>query len=115
MRSTTLAYCQFSRLGGYFVWERSSGGPQRDRRCALRGIRWRDDDQDRVCEHCGAAGALAELRVYTRAPGIVARCPSCGSVVLVLVDAGRGLPVHLALQLLDSGETEGPRSRLPGS
>jgi ribosomal protein S27AE len=68
-----------------------------------------------VCEHCGAAGLMAELCVYTRAPGIVARCPSCGSVVLVLVDTGRTLRVHLALQLLDGGETEGPPSRLQGS
>jgi uncharacterized protein DUF6510 len=42
-----------------------------------------------VCEHCGAVGLL----------------PSFAST----------LRVHLALQLLDSGETEGPRSRLPGS
>jgi Family of unknown function (DUF6510) len=58
-----------------------------------------------VCEHCGAVGLVAELHVYTRAPGIVARCPSCGSVVLVLVDAGGTLRVHLALQLLDGGQT----------
>ena len=68
-----------------------------------------------VCKHCGVAGLLAELRVYTRAPGIVARCPNCGNVVLVLVDA-RGTPsVHLALELLDGGETEGPGGRLRGS
>ena len=54
-----------------------------------------------VCEHCGVAGLMAELRVYARAPGIVARCPSCGSVVLVLVDAGETLRVDLALELLD--------------
>ncbi len=68
-----------------------------------------------ICEHCGATGPLAELRVYTRAPGIVARCPSCGNVVLVLVDA-RGTPrIHLALELLDGGETEGAGGRLQGS
>lgn len=38
------------------------------------------------CRHCGAEGAVAELRVYTRAPGAVARCPQCGQVVMVLVE-----------------------------
>jgi ribosomal protein S27AE len=68
-----------------------------------------------VCAHCGAAGLMAELHVYTRAPGIVARCPSCGSVVLVLVDAGGTRRVHLALQLLDGGEIERPQSGLQAS
>jgi ribosomal protein S27AE len=63
-----------------------------------------------VCENCGAAGLMAELRVYTRAPGIVARCPSCGSVVLVLVDTGRTLRIHLALQLVDGGDIEAESS-----
>jgi ribosomal protein S27AE len=68
-----------------------------------------------ICEHCGAAGLVAELRVYTRAPGIVARCSNCGNVVLVLVDA-RGTPhIHLALELLRGDQTEGPGSRLQGS
>lgn len=38
------------------------------------------------CRHCGAEGVVAELRVYTRAPGAVARCPKCGQVVMVLVE-----------------------------
>jgi hypothetical protein len=66
-----------------------------------------------VCDHCGAAGLMAELRVYPRAPGIVARCPSCGSVVLVLVDAGATLRVHIALQVSNGGGTERPQSHLP--
>ena len=37
------------------------------------------------CAHCGTAAQVAELRVYTRAPGTVVRCPSCGSVAIVLV------------------------------
>lgn len=37
------------------------------------------------CTHCRATAQVAELRVYMRAPGAVARCPSCGSVVMVLV------------------------------
>ena len=67
-----------------------------------------------ICEHCGATGLLGELRVYTRAPGIVARCPNCGNVVLVLVDARGTLRIHLALELLHGDETEGPGGRPPG-
>jgi uncharacterized protein DUF6510 len=39
-----------------------------------------------VCAHCGAAGELATLVVYLQAPGTVARCRSCGEVVMVVVD-----------------------------
>jgi Family of unknown function (DUF6510) len=37
------------------------------------------------CTHCGADGPVAALRVYTHAPGQVARCPGCEEVVLRLV------------------------------
>jgi hypothetical protein len=37
------------------------------------------------CVHCGMAGPVATLRVYTRAPGLVARCPGCEEIVLRLV------------------------------
>jgi hypothetical protein len=37
-----------------------------------------------VCASCGAAAAVAELVVYLRAPGTVARCRSCGAVLIVL-------------------------------
>lgn len=37
------------------------------------------------CAHCGAQGPVARLRVYGRAPGLVARCADCGEVVLRLV------------------------------
>lgn len=37
------------------------------------------------CVGCGATDSVAALRVYSRAPGYVARCPSCESVVLRLV------------------------------
>jgi Family of unknown function (DUF6510) len=43
-----------------------------------------------VCDHCGTVAQLAELQVYLEAPGTVARCRSCGSVVMVLVDV-RGI------------------------
>lgn len=38
------------------------------------------------CAHCQTTWMLAELRVYLKAPGAVARCPACGKVVMVIVD-----------------------------
>ena len=37
-----------------------------------------------TCTSCGARSAIAELRVYVSGPGIVARCPGCTSVAIVL-------------------------------
>lgn len=37
------------------------------------------------CGHCTSTGPLAGLRVYANAPGLVARCPTCLSVMLRLV------------------------------
>ncbi len=37
------------------------------------------------CVGCGLTGPVAALRVYSRAPGLVARCQSCGQVILRLV------------------------------
>jgi hypothetical protein len=37
------------------------------------------------CASCGRRSVLAEVRVYTRAPGLVARCAACQSVLLRLV------------------------------
>jgi len=39
-----------------------------------------------VCAHCGAAGEVATFVVYLQAPGTVARCRSCGEVVLVVLE-----------------------------
>jgi hypothetical protein len=39
------------------------------------------------CGTCGAVRPMAELLVYMQAPGIVVRCRSCGSVLMVLVKA----------------------------
>jgi hypothetical protein len=44
-----------------------------------------------TCGHCGARRQIAELVVYACAPGPVARCPSCGNVVVVVARAS----VHL--------------------
>jgi uncharacterized protein DUF6510 len=37
------------------------------------------------CASCGTTGTIAQTRVFTQAPGLVARCPVCGEVVLRLV------------------------------
>ncbi len=37
------------------------------------------------CAACGRTQAIAEVRVYVRAPGYVARCPGCDSVLLRVV------------------------------
>ena len=48
-----------------------------------------------TCRHCGGAWMIAELMVYSRAPGAVARCPSCGSVVMVVVEVRGSTRVNL--------------------
>jgi hypothetical protein len=37
------------------------------------------------CLGCGLASPVATLRVYSHAPGLVARCPGCDEVILRLV------------------------------
>ncbi|GIJ25027.1 hypothetical protein Vqi01_01890 [Micromonospora qiuiae] len=39
------------------------------------------------CAHCGTAGPVAGLRVYSQAPGLVARCPTCVEVMMRMVRA----------------------------
>ena len=39
-----------------------------------------------ACRHCGAVALIAELPVYSRAPGAVVRCRRCGQVVFVVVN-----------------------------
>ena len=39
------------------------------------------------CTGCGQALAVAQLRVYDRAPGLVGRCPACDAVLLRVVRA----------------------------
>ena len=60
-----------------------------------------------TCGHCGARGQLAELIVYTRAPGSVARCPNCGNVVIVLVAVGELPQIHLDHFTLAEGTSAG--------
>ena len=37
------------------------------------------------CRGCGRTAAMAEVRVFDHAPGLVARCPTCDQVLLRLV------------------------------
>jgi hypothetical protein len=37
------------------------------------------------CSGCGRTAAMAEVRVFEHAPGVVARCPVCDQVLLRLV------------------------------
>jgi uncharacterized Zn finger protein len=48
------------------------------------------------CTHCGTAARIADLRVYTCAPGTVARCPSCGAVVIVVTEIRSTCQVYLS-------------------
>jgi Family of unknown function (DUF6510) len=43
-----------------------------------------------ICRNCGAGLQLAEQTVYSRAPGIVVRCRTCLSILLVCVNV-RGM------------------------
>ena len=36
------------------------------------------------CSHCESTSLIAELRVYVKAPGTVARCSTCDEVVIVI-------------------------------
>jgi hypothetical protein len=38
-----------------------------------------------TCAGCGIGGRFAEAHVYDQGPGVVARCPSCESVVARVV------------------------------
>jgi hypothetical protein len=37
------------------------------------------------CTACGRTAAMAEVRVFDYAPGVVARCPTCDQVLVRLV------------------------------
>lgn len=42
------------------------------------------------CANCGTVSVVATLRVYSRGPGTVLRCPACGGVVIRVAEiAGR--------------------------
>ena len=37
------------------------------------------------CVSCGTSSTIAQVRVYPDAPGLVARCPTCGEILFRLV------------------------------
>ena len=37
------------------------------------------------CASCGSTGAIGQARVYSNAPGMIARCPACSEVLIRLV------------------------------
>ena len=39
-----------------------------------------------TCRGCGWAGPLAEVAVYLVTPGVVARCPTCDALLMVIVE-----------------------------
>ena len=39
------------------------------------------------CAGCGRTAVLADVRLYVRSPGLVARCPACDEVLFRLVRA----------------------------
>jgi hypothetical protein len=41
------------------------------------------------CDSCGNTAVLAQARLYTRAPGVVARCVQCDAVLFRLVQSPR--------------------------
>ena len=49
-----------------------------------------------VCEHGGTAAQIAELRVYASGAGSVARCPTCGAVVVVVTEIRGSTQVFMA-------------------
>jgi hypothetical protein len=47
------------------------------------------------CATCGKQDPVAALHVYVKAPGLVARCPGCGSVVMLLVRTPNGASLDM--------------------
>ncbi len=62
-----------------------------------------------TCGGCGWAGPLAEVAVYVVTPGVVARCPHCDRVLIVIVDRRGMACVELAgLASLEEPQASGP-------
>jgi Family of unknown function (DUF6510) len=55
-----------------------------------------------TCAHCETVSRIAELVVYAAGPGMVARCPTCAGVVMVVVEIRGRTQVHRGgLQSID--------------
>jgi hypothetical protein len=48
------------------------------------------------CANCGARRRFAEAHLFVQCPGLVARCPLCGHVLLRLVNARRRVFLDLS-------------------
>jgi hypothetical protein len=53
---------------------------------------------------------MAELCVYLKAPGAVVRCPTCGEVVMVIVDVRGTERFDMSNMEMMSGEADVSRS-----
>lgn len=61
-----------------------------------------------TCDHCGAARAVAALRVYLDAPGVVVRCPDCEAVLLRCAWTGHRLHLDVrGLRVLTADDPDG--------
>lgn len=49
-------------------------------------------DEER-CAGCGTVSMYAAMRVYSRGPGVVIRCPACTAVIMRIVETPRGLVI----------------------
>jgi hypothetical protein len=47
------------------------------------------------CANCGAKKRFAEAHLYVRGPGLIARCPLCGHVILRLANAQHGIVLDI--------------------
>jgi len=48
------------------------------------------------CGGCGAINTLGEMHIYVDAPGDVVRCPSCQTVLMVLIRIESVVRINLA-------------------
>ena len=62
-----------------------------------------------TCGGCGRVGPLAEVAVYLLTPGVVARCPNCDKLLMVIVDR-RGMA---CVELAGFASLEEPPATLP--
>jgi uncharacterized Zn finger protein len=53
------------------------------------------------CVYCGTSSMIAELPVYTKAPGDVVRCRNCGNVVMVLMTARGSQQLDMTCFVMD--------------
>jgi ribosomal protein S27E len=61
------------------------------------------------CMHCHHTSLMAELVVYMKAPGTVTRCPTCGEVVMVIVNVRGTDRFDMSNMQMMSGELGGPQ------